>query len=94
MMKTEQQKDFVTFDEAAAYLSVSRSQIYVLIKQKKLTPFKPQGKRVYFRKKHLDEFIQQGEVITMEKPKHERATKGIPPLSEGPNLEKLSPSVR
>jgi excisionase family DNA binding protein len=90
-MNTQPPKDFVTFDEAASYLAISRSQIYALVKRRIITPFKPKGKRVYFRLSNLNDFIEGGQVSTLDKIKKGKATDGGASPSNSSNVENRSP---
>ena len=47
----------LTVDEAAAFTGYSKFYLYKLIGQKKVTYFKPQGGRVFFKKEDLEKFI-------------------------------------
>jgi len=48
-----------TFAEAAKYLDISKSYLYKLTSLGKIPHFKPYGKKIYFRKEDLDEWIFQ-----------------------------------
>jgi len=56
-----------TFKEAAHYLDISKSYLYKLTSQGRIPHFKPQGKKVYFKKADLDEWILSNPVATREK---------------------------
>jgi len=51
------QKDILTFNEAAAYLDVSHSHLYKLTSTAAIPVYKPNGKKLYFKKNELDEWI-------------------------------------
>ena len=47
----------LTVDEAATFTGLSRHYIYKLIHQKKIPHYKPNGGRVFFKQKELEDFI-------------------------------------
>ena len=55
----------LTFDEAARYLDVSKSHLYKLTSANKIPHYKPQGKRLYFAKSELAEWLLQNPVKTI-----------------------------
>lgn len=58
-------KEFLTIDEAAAYLGFSKSRMYKMAEHKEITSYKPNGKNVYFARVDLDEWIRRGKVHSM-----------------------------
>ncbi len=61
-MLTEQallKKEILSFNEAAMFLDVSQSHLYKLTSQKQIPHFCPQGKRLYFNRKELLEWLQR-----------------------------------
>ena len=56
----------LTFNEAAAYLDVSKSHLYKLTSSNRISHYKPQGKRVYFSKSELDAWLLRGRVSTQD----------------------------
>ena len=54
--------DFMTVEQASKYLDVSRSGLYQTIHYGKIPFHKPNGKRVYFLKQDLDNWILAGKV--------------------------------
>lgn len=63
-MSTE--KKFLTFTEAALYLDIFRPTLYKLTHEKKLPCYKPNGKKLYFKKKELEDWIEQGKMYSHE----------------------------
>ena len=59
-------KKLLSFDEAVAYLDVSKSFLYKLTSQGKITHFKPNNKLIYFRKDDLDNFLQKNKCVGIE----------------------------
>lgn len=51
------QKQVLNFKEACKYLSMSESHLYRLTSLKKLTYTCPLGKKIFFERKTLDEFL-------------------------------------
>jgi len=47
-------KEILDISEASCYLNLSTSTLYKLTSSSQLIHFKPNGKKVYFRKKDLD----------------------------------------
>jgi excisionase family DNA binding protein len=59
-MLTEQSlatKEILNFNEAALFLDISRSHLYKLTSQKQIPHFCPQGKRLYFKRMELQEWL-------------------------------------
>lgn len=50
-------KDVLNFNEACAYLDISASHLYKLTSQKLIPHFCPQGKKLYFKRLELDEWL-------------------------------------
>ena len=51
------QKDVLNLTEAHAYLDISASRLYKLTSQKLIPHFCPQGKKLYFRREELDQWL-------------------------------------
>lgn len=60
-----QQKERLTLEEAASYLQLSKSCLYKLTSKKEIPCFKPLGKKIYFNKLELDEWVFAGRVSTI-----------------------------
>lgn len=60
------EKKFLTVEEAALYLGISTSAVYKLTYGKKLPFYKPNGKKLYFKKKELEDWIEQGKMYSHE----------------------------
>lgn len=56
-----QQKAILSFQEALAYLDVSKSFLYKLTSSNSVTFFKPSGKLIYFKKSDLDNWLLKNE---------------------------------
>ena len=62
MMLQEQnllKKDVLNFNDACSYLDISASHLYKLTSQKSIPHFCPQGKKLYFNRTELDEWLQR-----------------------------------
>jgi len=60
------QKTILNFDEACKYLDVSHSHLYKLTSSKKIPHFCPQGKKLYFKRVEMDEWLQRHRQSTQE----------------------------
>ena len=59
------QKEIFNFDEAADYLSMSKSTLYKLTAKKEIPHFKP-NRFVFFEKAELDQWIRDHRVMTID----------------------------
>lgn len=50
-------KKFLTTDELSAYINVSKSSVYKLIRERSVPFCRPNGKHIYFEKEKIDEWI-------------------------------------
>src|SRR5689334_11176192 len=50
-------KDVLNVNEASAYLDMSASHLYKMTSQKQIPHFCPQGKKLYFKRAELDEWL-------------------------------------
>lgn len=53
------QKQVLTFHEASIFLEVSHSHLYKLTSTNAISFYKPTGKKIYFKKESLEEFLLQ-----------------------------------
>ena len=60
------EKEFLTTKEAAAYLGMALSYLYNLTSKKSIPFYTPTGKKIYFKKSELDEWMNRGRVATNE----------------------------
>lgn len=56
-------KDIFSVAEAAAYLHVSKPQIYKLTSENTLPSYKPNGKMMYFAKEDLNEWVMTNGLV-------------------------------
>ena len=52
-------KDVLNLNEACAYLDLSASHLYKMTSQKQIPHFCPQGKKLYFKRTELDQWLQR-----------------------------------
>ena len=57
-------KDVLNLNEAAQYLDISQSHLYKLTSTKRIPHFCPQGKKLYFKRTELDEWLLSNRQIT------------------------------
>lgn len=53
------QKEILSFKESLLYLDISESFLYKLTSKKEINFSKPNGGKIYFRRKDLDEWMLQ-----------------------------------
>lgn len=59
-------KEMLTIDEAARYLEMSKSYLYIMTCKKQIPYYKPNGKRLYFKKTELNEWLQSNRVTPLD----------------------------
>lgn len=57
---------FIGLDEAAEYLGLKKSYLYLLTHRRQIPFYKPNGKKVYFNKTELNEWILKSKIRTNE----------------------------
>ena len=57
-------KEYLSTDEVCKYLNVSKAYVYKLSFLNELPKFCPSGKRIWFRKEDIDQFIQKGRIAS------------------------------
>lgn len=60
-------KDVLNVKETAEYLKLSESHIYKLTSKKRIPHFCPLGKKLFFNRQELDEWLQRNRVEVEEK---------------------------
>jgi excisionase family DNA binding protein len=60
------QKIILNLSEAAKYLDISESHLYKLTSSKQIPHFCPQGKKLYFRREELDNWLQRNRQSSTE----------------------------
>ncbi len=61
LLTVQKTKPF-TFDDACAYLGISKSYLYKLTSGGKIPYYKPFGKKIYFDKAKLDEWVYRNPI--------------------------------
>lgn len=59
-------KEFFTLEEASEYLQLSKSCLYKMTSKKQITFYNPGGKKIYFKKEDLLEWISKSINISVE----------------------------
>jgi excisionase family DNA binding protein len=59
-------KEVLNFSEACQYLDISESHLYKLTSRKQIPHFCPQGKKLYFNRLELDQWLQTNRKNTVE----------------------------
>lgn len=60
------QKTVLNFNEACKYIDVSPSHLYKLTSTRQIPHFCPQGKKLYFKRTELDQWLQRNRQSTSE----------------------------
>ena len=57
-------KTILNFNDACTYLDVSPSHLYKLTSSRQIPHFCPQGKKLYFKREELDDWLQRNRQST------------------------------
>ncbi|MEI6749615.1 MAG: helix-turn-helix domain-containing protein [Bacteroidota bacterium] len=60
------QKSVLNFNEACRYLEISPSHLYKLTSTRQIPHFCPQGKKLYFNRQELEDWLQRNRQSTTE----------------------------
>lgn len=60
------QKEVLTFNDVCKYLDISSSHLYKLTSQKQIPHFCPQGKKLYFNRTEVDQWLMRNRQETTE----------------------------
>ncbi len=77
---TQQSENPMCFNDAAKYLTISKSYLYKLTCKNAIPFYKPNGKKIYFSKSELDKWIMRNPVKSAEQIEEE-AQKFVSKLS-------------
>lgn len=66
-------KEVLNFNDACKYLDISASHLYKLTSQKLVPHFCPQGKKLYFNRAELDEWLQRNRQSSTDEIEQEAA---------------------
>lgn len=59
-----QLKEILTVDDAIIYLQLSKSCLHKMTSNKEIPFYKPGGKKIYFKKSELDEWVFNGKITS------------------------------
>lgn len=65
------QKSVLTFDEFCTYTGISKSWAYKLTSNREVPHFKPNDKKIYFKKEDIDKWLLQNPIKTISQLKSE-----------------------
>lgn len=60
--KVKREKEFLSFQDAASYLAISKSTLYKHTSACNIPYYKPNGKLILFKKSDLDNWIRKGRI--------------------------------
>ena len=60
------EKNILTVDEVINYTGFSQKQIYKLTSTRAIPHYKPSGRKLFFKKDEIDEWISRGRVDTLD----------------------------
>jgi len=66
-------KEVLNFNDACKYLDISASHLYKLTSQKLVPHFCPKGKKLYFNRAELDEWLQRNRQSSTDEIEQEAA---------------------
>lgn len=66
-------KEMFTIDEASKYLGMSKDYLYIMTCKKQIPYYKPNGKRLYFKKAELNEWLQRNRVNSVDEAESDAA---------------------
>lgn len=68
LLKEQQttQKKVLNFNEACAYLELSQSHLYKLTSTGAVPHYKPNGKKIYFQREELDNWLLRNRMISQD----------------------------
>ncbi|MCO6174447.1 helix-turn-helix domain-containing protein [Flavobacterium sp. NRK F10] len=59
-------KEILTLEESADYLCLSKSALYKMTSKKEIPFYNPGGKKIYFKKSELDNWVLNSKSISTE----------------------------
>jgi excisionase family DNA binding protein len=60
------EKNILTVDEVVNYTGFSQKQIYKLTSTRQIPHYKPSGRKLFFKKNEIDEWITRGRIDTLD----------------------------
>lgn len=64
-------KDALTFNEASMLLDLSKSYLYKLTHSRQIPHYKPNGKKIYFKRSDLENWLFRNRVSTADELEHQ-----------------------
>lgn len=64
-------KDALTFNEASRLLDLSKSYLYKLTHSRQIPHYKPNGKKIYFKRSDLENWLFRNRVSTADELEHQ-----------------------
>ena len=74
LLEATSQTKPLTLKEAAKFLDLSRSHLYKLTSERKIPHFKPNGKKIYFDKSKLVQWLMRKPKRTLEETEEKAAS--------------------
>ena len=74
LLESTNQTKPLTLPEAAKFLDLSRSHLYKLTSERKIPHFKPNGKKIYFDKSELVQWLKSKPKRTLEETEEKAAS--------------------
>ena len=74
LLEATSQTKPLTLKEAAKFLDLSRSHLYKLTSERKIPHFKPNGKKIYFDKSELVQWLKRKPTRTLEETEEKAAS--------------------
>ena len=66
-LRTEQKEnELLNVEQAAEFLNVSKSTVYKLTSSRTIPHYKPEGKRIFFKRSELQEYATTGRVCSRD----------------------------
>lgn len=65
-MKTVFEKDFLSLEEASLYTGFSKSWLYQLCHRRAIPYYKPGGKKTFFKKSDLDNWMMRNRLTSLD----------------------------
>ena len=76
-------REMLTVEEAAEYIGVSKSQIYLMTSNREITHFKPRGKFIYIERKELDDVLRRNVIYSKYEMSRRAAAETMMELPKG-----------
>jgi len=77
LLEESHQTKPLTLKEAAKFLNLSQSHIYKLTSERKIPHFKPNGKKIYFDKSELIQWLKRKPARTREETEEKAASYNV-----------------